>query len=923
MVGDSSDGRIVEQRNKPQAHKNRTATASGAAASADDQALRLIRGGITAIFVYAAMNFGVVAYSTPRLIPALAPIFGFDLSVTALALGLTWSESYRRHWRPLTFGLCVTLVLSATAISLISDDQFALFIAILLLGMGTAIVAPWGPRWQFAFSALCVAAMGLNARIVPSRDAYGFYRWLAILTGVALAQFAAAVGEGYRRRNQGLMAKLRENEEKLWKVFEANPDVVTISRFPDGRYLDVSGEFLTSGYTREDAIGATDRQLGVWAHEAERKEFNARLRSDGQVRNLEATFRTRQGVNVPCLISGAVVQLSQGPCVIAVTRDISQIKQAEEQLIEAHRTAEAASRAKSDFLSSMSHEIRTPMNSILGMAELLNDTPLANDQRKYLSIMINNGNALLDLINDILDFARVESGKLRLETAEFDLVELVERVAETFSIRAHQKGLELAVRVAPDVPATLMGDALRLRQVLVNLIGNALKFTDRGAIALEIAPAADAPGMLHFSVADSGIGVPADQRERIFASYAQAESSTARKYGGTGLGLAIVKQLVELMGGNIWVESEVGRGSTFHFTARLAFAGGAVATAHPTGGAETPDLAGARVLIIDDTAVNRIALGELLAARGALITAVASGAEALAALGQAHEAGTPYRLALLDCGIPGADALELARRIRRQTRRATLILPMLTTDELNVKLLDLRKFGLNHHVIKPVRRGELMRAITALLTERCNSGDADPAKVAPPEDAAAEKPGAFRTGCGVIDTPAVNLTASAPVGAMPAPPEAPIRILVADDSRDNRLLIEAFLRKTPWRLEPAENGEVAVRKFIEGHFDVVLMDIQMPVMDGYEATRIIREWEREHHHARTPIIALTASVLDEAVHKSFAAGCDTHVSKPVRRPTLIEAIHEVMAKAGARPGCAIEAHGPEDGVATTDGARWE
>lgn len=867
--------------------------AFGALESADEQAVRLICGGIAAVLAYEALNCAVLAYLTPQLVRPLAPIVGFEFALTAFMMGLTWTGLYRRHWRALTFGLAATLVACATTTSIIRNDQIAFFISILLMCMGTAIVAPWQPYWQLAFSAICIAAMGLNTIVVPDASGYLAYRWAAVAVAAVLAQFAVTVGERYRRRNETLMAKLRQNEEELWKVFEANPDVVTISRYPDGRCLNVSSEFLKSGYAREDAIGKTDAELGIWADEVERKKFHAKLEDSGQVRNMEVMFHTRGGKNIPCLISGVVVQLSRGPSIITVTRDIGRIKRTEQQLIEARQAAEAASRAKSEFLSNMSHEIRTPMNSILGMAELLNETPLADDQRKYLSIISNNGNALLDLINDILDLARVESGRLTLETAEFDLLDLAERVAESLSIRSHQKGLELAVRVASEVPATVMGDALRLRQVLVNLLGNALKFTEHGEIVLQIALAPDAPGMLHFSVADTGIGVPEDQRERVFASYAQAESSTARKYGGTGLGLAIVKRLVELMGGRIWVESAVGQGSTFHFTARLEAAAHAMAAANATGGAEAPDLTGTPILIVDDTAVNRIAIGELLSRRGAVVTTAVNGADALAALDRAQASGAPYRIALLDCRIPGTDTYELARQIGQKTFGATKVLPMLTTDRLNIQLPSLRQLGLNHHVIKPARRGELLQAISALLRD-ANGADA-PITTDDPQTVAGD--------------------------AIPNAAETPFRILLADDSRDNRLLIEAFLRRTPYRIETAENGKVAVRKFLEKKFDIVLMDIQMPEMDGYEATRAIREWERKHNRPRTPIIALTASVLDEAVHKSLEAGCNTHMSKPVRRQALLQTIREIMTDDPASHGDRIETREPNRDSATAGGVR--
>jgi signal transduction histidine kinase/CheY-like chemotaxis protein len=598
--------------------------------------------------------------------------------------------------------------------------------------------------------------------------------------------------------------------------------------------------------------------------------------------------------------SAIIVWVAASPLRCRWKRAIASIhlsKTREIELVAARDAAETALRTKSAFLSQMSHEIRTPMNAILGMADLLNDTVLSAEQHKYLSIMINNGGALLDLVDDILDFDRVETGNLRLEAASFDLPELVERVAETLAIRAHQKGLEFTLRIAPGVPATVVGDALRLRQVLVNLIGNAVKFTERGEIVLTVERAGSAePGELRFAVSDTGIGVASDQHEKIFARYAQADPAIARTYGGSGLGLAIVKQLVGLMGGRVWVESELGRGSRFSFSARFKISARNEATA------PTPNLTDARMLIVGATISSGVALAEMLTASGAHITQAENGEAALEELRRAVQEGTPYQFVWLDCRATATD-LALLRRICAASHGAGKVIPMLTSNDLNVRLPLLRRLGLVTHVIKPVRRVELFDAIRTLIGAGVEASAPD---LTTDHETFADPPA---TDSAVLtETLAANADGVSIKSIEPAEHIGdvrhsvpllglgrPLRILVADDSADNRLLLEAFLKKTASRVDQAENGEIALEKFIAGKYDVVLMDIQMPVMDGYTAAKLIREWEWKNDAVPTPIIALTASVLDEAVHKSFDAGCDTHVSKPVRRPALLAAIREVTA----------------------------
>lgn len=705
-----------------------------------------------------------------------------------------------------------------------------------------------------------------------------------VLSLASLAAIATAGARSLRQRLELENARARAleiNRKSLWKLFDASMDAQMVSRLSDGHLTRVNARFLTLGYSPEEALGSSDAALGLWVKDEHREAYWSALRSRGQLQQLEAEIRLKDGRAITALVSGIALQLDDDRCVITTIRDIDATKQNERKMQAALDAAEAASRAKTEFLSSMSHEIRTPMNAILGMAEVLGDSSLTAEQHKYLSIMINSGGSLLDLINDILDFARVESGHLKLERTAFDLHDAVERVAEMLSIRAHQKKLELIVNLAPGTPASVTGDPLRLRQVLVNLIGNAIKFTEAGEVELKVAPEGD-DGTVHFMLRDTGVGIATDKFDEIFEGYKQADSSTARKFGGTGLGLAIVKQLTDLMGGRIWVESSIGRGTTFHLVVRLECNQNGEALS-----STLPALHAIKVLVVDDSPGARHALATYLAHQGAIVTTAANGAEALKRL--ARE-GDRDSVVLLDCRMALMDGYETARRMQANGLDMAKVIPMMTADDLNQKLPLLRKLGFLRHLIKPARRAELTAAVQAAATA--------PGGAAPSEPLSA---GASTT----MSQPAhVIMPAAREASSEPQPPGRPIRVLVADDSEDNRLLIDAFLKKNGYAIDHADNGEIAVRKFIEGRYDVVLMDIQMPVMDGYQAVREIRTWEETQRVPRTPIIALTASVLDEAVGKSFEAGCDTHVSKPIRRATLMTAINEVVAAETASDGTA-------------------
>ena len=538
----------------------------------------------------------------------------------------------------------------------------------------------------------------------------------------------------------------------------------------------------------------------------------------------------------------------------------------EDALREAKEAAETAAEAKAQFLANMSHEIRTPMHGVLGALEMLRDTSLGPPQRRYLETANTSAEILLTLIDEILDFSRLEAGKLRIETLEFELRRAVEDVTAMLGQRAHAKGLELACFIGPDAPDLLKGDPIRLRQILSNLLSNAIKFTQHGEVVVNvIAERLEAArALLRFEVRDTGIGIAADKQPLLFQPFVQADGSTSRRFGGTGLGLSIARRLTELMDGEIGLSSQPGVGSRFWF--RLPFA---VAAPRQSGAAV--DFAGRRLLIVDDNVTNRVILHRYLTAWGVQPGSANGGEEALAKLQDAAAAGRPYQLVLLDFNMPGMDGLMLAKRLRQDPALAGTRLLMLSSSSQDPAIID--QLGIDIWLDKPVRQSDLHDAIATIL-------NADQSR-APAEEARSFQPGT-------------------------EPRFAGERVLLVEDNATTQQLGEAMLSQRGLAVDIAGNGLEAIAALRRESYAIVLMDVQMPELDGFEATRRIRAWEAAENRARTPIIALTAHALPADRDKCLAAGMDDYLVKPYSSRSLSATIARWLAPSGpARAGEAV------------------
>ena len=815
----------------------------------------------------------------------------------------------RTIYRPLIrYGLAVATVALMMWFKTITDAQFgdgSPLILFLCAVMITARCGGPGPGATATILSALVCAYFYSptsgsSKVLNANDALRLFVFvveglaLSGLMGSLISTREAAEETAHRALRQE--EALRESEERLRLLVEGVRDYVIIMLDPDGRVAswntgserikgytagEILGEHFSHFYTPEDRLaGKPDRELAVAEATGRFEEEGWRLRKDGsrywagvttaavrdvsgrlrgfakvsrdltERRNVEEAIR-RSHDELEQRVRERTVELELAN--IALQEEVAERWKAVEEARSACLAAETATRAKGEFLANMSHEIRTPMNGVLGMLDLVLRSDLPRRQHEFLNLAKSSADTLLRLLNDILDFSKIEAGRLDLESTPFSIRETLGDSLKSLAVQVHEKGLELSCSIAPNVPEGLVGDPGRLSQVVGNLVGNAQKFTERGEIAVRVELEAQDNGcvLLHFAVRDTGVGVSPEKQQLIFAPFTQADSSTTRQYGGTGLGLAISSHLVDAMGGRIWLESLVGQGSTFHFTARFGVHDIDLRKPSPP----RLDLAGLPVLVVDDNPTQRCILEELLLGWRMRPTAVASGPAGIAAMKEARDSGEPYALVLLDVLMPGMDGFQVAEWIQRDSELAGTAVMMVSSADFRGDSERCAAVGVSVFLRKPVKASELFDSILSVL------GLASPTRAE-----------------------------SSSTDAPPLPePTRLLKILLAEDTPVNQRLVVTLLEDRGHTVVIANDGQEALDLHASSSFDLILMDVQMPRVDGFQATAAIRTAEAGTDR-RIPIIAMTAHAMKGDRERCLAAGMDAYISKPIRAERFLSVV---------------------------------
>ncbi|MGM0370685.1 MAG: response regulator [Bacillota bacterium] len=716
-------------------------------------------------------------------------------------------------------------------------------------------------------------------RIVLSSGEIKYIKAVGEVVSGTGTQADRMVGINYEVTEQKLAErKLKEQKQSFQQLISTAPDCIFI-KDKQGRY-QLANRALQEllGLKEADILGSTDCELS--SNREDDIFFEANLESLDKEEQLidEEKIMDSDGNQKWFQIKKTTVDYQGARCLLGIARDITERKEAERKLEqytmdmelknidleEARNQAKQALQAKSEFLATMSHEIRTPMNSIIGMAELLLETDLNSKQKKYVDIFQSAGDNLLALINDILDLSKIEAGKIELEEKTFNLANIVESVAEMMAIKAYEKGLELPCRISSQIPNCLIGDESRLRQILINLIGNAIKFTAEGEVLIqvdllnEIDSAGETEVKLIFEVTDTGIGISQEKQDKIFSSFTQADSSKTREYGGTGLGLTISEKLVDLMDGDIWVESQPEMGSSFYFTATFPKVEDVAVAEKRDYDFDFTELS---LLAVDDNQTNLFILEEILKDAGTDVEVAHRPDQAIDILKKKHD---KYQLLLLDFLMPDKNGFQLAKYIRENLGLSEIKIIIISSDFEEREEKNLAENYIDDYMMKPFKKKELLNIIAKVMSDE-----------------------------GTTENKSKSVRTDSSKKSISSDKSEQKRILLVEDVEDNRMLINVYLQSTDYVVEMAENGAQAVEKFKEQNYDLILMDIQMPVMDGYQATAEIRDLEEEQGLEPTWIIALTAHVMENEIEKILASSFDQHLAKPIKKNELLSALEDV------------------------------